>query len=765
MKNRLTSPAHLARIFILGTATLLFASLLMTAVWFTASFVSRERDRGVTFRKQAIASFEYEYKLISEEAWTQNYESIRYRIARLTSSLGANHASVTLWAPDGLCLYAVHVESEKNICGESSTTALNPRHFGTISNPFLKFNEDSGTYLYAIKIEIGSEHRANMAVSFDDPNDLMLERSRILVFAFRSISIPLGVALVVWILWFAIAMKFIARPYIDRLIALERNAALASAIQMLAHDVRKPFSMLRIGLTMLGSAKDPESVKRVMSRIVPEIDKAMSSVDGMIADVMEVGSSATSLIQEASSPESLIESTLGEIIRMYPDAKISFLYDLKHVHMTNVHVHKMGRVFSNIVGNSFQAMRNKGEMWFKTTEADGMITVCIGNAGSMIPADSLPKLFEAFFTSGKKGGTGLGLAIAQKVVNAHGGKIWCESCKTSEHPDGKVEFFFTLPISNQINTTTATLPQQSSDIAKQIVFLAENAPASLNIDKGELSLEEDLVRTRGVLARVLRVLIIDDEAIYRISLASNLTRTPELQASLEIVQAKGSEIALKAISDGPFDLIITDVDMGASSLDGFELVRELRRRGSKSLICVHSNRIFAADSKTAMESGADSFMPKPMARAQLLRVLLHAAAIAEAGHAPTIVASSMTATSKPSILVIDDSSFVLYAWEDAIANDAMLHTMRSFEELQQRLLMDPEFLHGLSYVITDMHLDGSQGDGLDVGRLIKSLRQDLPVLMSSNDIFNASDLVGAVDKVIAKEAVGLALISCWRTRL
>ncbi|MHA0111243.1 sensor histidine kinase, partial [Klebsiella pneumoniae] len=82
--------------------------------------------------------------------------------------------------------------------------------------------------------------------------------------------------------------------------------------------------------------------------------------------------------------------------------------------MANVHVQKVGRVFSNIVGNAVQAMRQKGRIWFRTRERDGLIEFCVGNAGSVIPAESLSKLFEAFFTSGKKGGTGLGLAIAQK---------------------------------------------------------------------------------------------------------------------------------------------------------------------------------------------------------------------------------------------------------------------------------------------------------------------------------------------------------------
>ena len=538
--------------------------------------------------------------------------------------------------------------------------------------------------------------------------------------------------------------------------------AIAATMQMLAHDVRKPFSLLRMALGMLAQAKDPAAIKQLMSRIIPDIDKAMSSVDGMIADVMEVGSASTNLIQEPASPESLIEATLGELIRIYPKAAISFEYDLRHKHMANVHVQKIGRVFSNIVGNAFQAMRTKGKMWFKTSERDGMIQFCVGNSGSIIPQESLSKLFEAFFTSGKKGGTGLGLAIAQKVIIAHGGKIWCESSRTTEHPDGKVEFFFTLPVvPDKLNKTTAVLPRNSVDSAKNMVFLGDNSPPSLSVDKGELTLEDDIVHALISTARALRILIVDDEAIYRGGLSTFLTRTEVLGSHLTITQAQDSEDALKALSSHDYDLVITDVDMGASSLDGFELVAELRKRKSKALVCVHSNRIVAADSKTAIDAGANYFMPKPMARAQLLRILLQAATHQEihtpnSSTVPAAEPKSEVLKKKPAVLIVDDSPMTLYVWEEMLVPDAAVFTMKSFEDLTEKLDADPNFIDELTYVITDMHLDGSAGDGLDVGRLLKGLRPNLPVLMSSDENFEDHELVGIADKVIPKEPVDLA---------
>lgn len=69
------------------------------------------------------------------------------------------------------------------------------------------------------------------------------------------------------------------------------------------------------------------------------------------------------------------------------------------------------------------------------------IELVIGNDGPHIPESQVEKIFDAFFTSGKKNGTGLGLAIAQKIMHAHGGAIECKSA-----PGFGVEFCLRIPV-------------------------------------------------------------------------------------------------------------------------------------------------------------------------------------------------------------------------------------------------------------------------------------------------------------------------------
>ncbi len=536
------------------------------------------------------------------------------------------------------------------------------------------------------------------------------------------------------------------------------NTAIAHMTQMLAHDVRKPFSLLRMGLGMLGRAKDPDSIKRVLRVIVPEIEKALSSVDGLIADVMEVGSKSQDLITEPVTAESLVESAIGEIFRVLPKADVTISYEFQHIHQIKVHPQKVGRALSNIIGNAVQAMNFKGHVWIKTREVGSMVEFCLGNNGSMISPEHLEKLFDAFFTSGKKSGTGLGLTIAKKVVNAHGGKIWCESAKNKDHPEGFVEFFFTLPVAaDQLSDFQADLPKYSSDIYKTLEKVTSAGDYD-SIQSDEFSLEDDVVQAAATMGRTLRVLVVDDEPVYRNALVSFLTRTDELAKAISVSSAACAADALSAAAN-PFDLVITDIDMGPSSLDGFDFVHELRSQGLQGLICIHSNRICATDHQMAFSAGADAFLPKPIVRAQLLRLVLQAA---EKCRLPIVSKASGIAAAKPhgpkaklEVLVVDDNPFILDRWVDALSAQAKVYVMTSFEELKIKVSGDSNFLGRLNYVVTDMQLDGSDGDGLAVGRLIKKCRPDLPVLLSSDGIFAESELTGAIDRVISKNPLGL----------
>ena len=62
----------------------------------------------------------------------------------------------------------------------------------------------------------------------------------------------------------------------------------------------------------------------------------------------------------------------------------------------------------------------------KRQEEQGLILEIKDNGRGIGPSD-LPRVFEPFFTTGKRRGTGLGLAICRNIIDAHGGEIQVQS--------------------------------------------------------------------------------------------------------------------------------------------------------------------------------------------------------------------------------------------------------------------------------------------------------------------------------------------------
>jgi signal transduction histidine kinase len=305
----------------------------------------------------------------------------------------------------------------------------------------------------------------------------------------------------------------------DERVLLERDRAVASMTQMVAHDVRKPFSMLQASLQMIQQCKNHSELKVITQEFIPEINRAMSSVNGLLQDVMEVSSKAEAHLEQVR-PESLIETTLVDLFSMQDESLVALEYSLKHGKTIKADAQKLMRVFLNICGNAVQAMNNKGTLRFETKDffENGVsyVEFSILNTGSFIAEEDLKSLFDAFFTKNKKGGTGLGLAIAKKVVTAHGGKISCRSQKDSIHPQGFVEFIFTIPAGDVlISGGTESLPVHSSDLRSKMRKLESGDESESGKAIGIQELEQRVLEVLKTTDRKLNILMVDDEQVYK----------------------------------------------------------------------------------------------------------------------------------------------------------------------------------------------------------------------------------------------------------
>jgi two-component system, OmpR family, response regulator MprA len=121
----------------------------------------------------------------------------------------------------------------------------------------------------------------------------------------------------------------------------------------------------------------------------------------------------------------------------------------------------------------------------------------------------------------------------------------------------------------------------------------------------------------------LNVLVVDDEPAVR----ESLRRALELEG-YDVELAEDGEAALVRLENGGQpDAVILDVLM--PGIDGLEVCRRLRARGSEVPILMLTARAEVDSRVAGLDAGADDYLPKPFALAELLarlRALMRRAA-------------------------------------------------------------------------------------------------------------------------------------------
>lgn len=103
------------------------------------------------------------------------------------------------------------------------------------------------------------------------------------------------------------------------------------------------------------------------------------------------------------------------------------------------------QVTLNLVRNALDAMNGGAtpvrNLTLSTRPADGgdAIEIAVTDTGRGLPSQLTERVFDSFFTT-KNEGLGIGLSLSRRIVEAHGGRLWVETSKSS----GAV-FKFILP--------------------------------------------------------------------------------------------------------------------------------------------------------------------------------------------------------------------------------------------------------------------------------------------------------------------------------
>lgn len=203
----------------------------------------------------------------------------------------------------------------------------------------------------------------------------------------------------------------------------------------LAHEVKNPLTGIKGAAELLaGRLREDPRAQQYCGLILEGVNRITALVEQVLA---------------ASSPQRLtfepvnIHRVLHQALRMaglHPQAPdgvtIEQLFD-PSLPEISADAAALERTFLNLVRNAAEAigatgtirLRTRMETEFRLT-AEGrrrqFLRVEVSDSGRGMNAAEMAQLFTPFFTT-KPSGTGLGLVLSQRIVAAHGGKLWAEA--------------------------------------------------------------------------------------------------------------------------------------------------------------------------------------------------------------------------------------------------------------------------------------------------------------------------------------------------
>jgi PAS domain S-box-containing protein len=210
----------------------------------------------------------------------------------------------------------------------------------------------------------------------------------------------------------------------EKLLQSERLAALGQMAAHISHEVKNPLMVIG-GLArqvLKASGQDPHQSAeklRIIAEEIRRLEEFLAEV-GSFAKLSEPRKCAidlNSLIREMclKLESSLQENHITLAMHLAPN--------LPQVQFDPL---LLRQVLLNIAKNAIEAMPAGGQLTFASGRDHHRVLVRISDSGEGIPADSIDKIFQPFYSTKPKG-SGLGLAISQTIVTAHQGEIRVKS--------------------------------------------------------------------------------------------------------------------------------------------------------------------------------------------------------------------------------------------------------------------------------------------------------------------------------------------------
>jgi PAS domain S-box-containing protein len=361
-------------------------------------------------------------------------------------------------------------------------------------------------------------------------------------------------------------------------------------LSVLSHELRTPLNAMLGWVRILrGGNVDPER----MSKALEIIERNTRQQSSLIEDLLDVSRIISGKMRIETELIDLIPSLelATESVRPLANAKnVDFKIDVARepLYLKGDAV-RLQQVFTNLLQNAIKFTGAGGTVSLSWKREGPNVTVQVEDTGIGIESDFLPMIFDRFSqadasTRRNNTGLGLGLTIVHTIVGLHSGSTEAYS----DGPGTGAIFKVSLPLAEEYYKHE----------------ISEPPPPMINGHSESLS---------GV-----RILVVDDDQDGLTPLRILLEKE---KATVTCVLSASD--ALEELKRKDFDILISDI--GMPSMDGFELISQIRSdRGNRNYgVRAIAYTAYASedDKNRILSSGYEVHLAKPLDMEELLSIV------------------------------------------------------------------------------------------------------------------------------------------------
>lgn len=210
-----------------------------------------------------------------------------------------------------------------------------------------------------------------------------------------------------------------------QLIRAERLASVGQLAAGVAHEINNPLGII-LGFSQgMLEQMPPDSAFIEPLRIVEQEALRCKRIIQNLLDFSRQSRPVMALTHVVSVLDTTLDALGPQVASHHVEVVRAYDADIPEIWAD---AHQLRQVFTNIVLNAIQAMRDGGCLTVSAAAKGDEVVISFRDTGIGIPEENLGRIFDPFFTTKEVGeGTGLGLSVSFFIVKQHQGTIDVES--------------------------------------------------------------------------------------------------------------------------------------------------------------------------------------------------------------------------------------------------------------------------------------------------------------------------------------------------